>query len=180
MDLDINRTFVTSDHHFGSSVFSFFKVFSSEEEDILVSKWNSVVSPGDFVVYNGDFCDGDERCLHEFRSRLNGHILLVKGNHDTLPESAYRQEFCDVVKNLSICGVHFTHKPKDILPQVYGHVHRGYVVGPLDKKTSFCSCVQAHDGFPVPLVEVLKSLDVRPQTCPAGCLPLHMSASRLQ
>ena len=63
MKIDPLHTFVTSDHHFGSSsMMGRLKVFTPEQELELVKKWNSVVKPDDTVVYNGDFCDGI-RCL---------------------------------------------------------------------------------------------------------------------
>ena len=44
MTCDLLHTFVTSDHHFGSSkLLGPFKVFSVEQEDELIAKWNSTV-----------------------------------------------------------------------------------------------------------------------------------------
>ena len=88
MKCDPAHTFVTSDHHFGlwkANRDSWHPpVFSQAEEEEAIAKWNSVVGPTDLVLYVGDFCDGDERDLREYRRRLNGNIVLVKGNHDKL------------------------------------------------------------------------------------------------
>jgi calcineurin-like phosphoesterase family protein len=172
MACDLLHTFVTSDHHFGSSkLLGPFKVFSVEQEDELIAKWNSTVSSNDLVLYNGDFCDCCIDDAVKYKSKLNGHIVLIKGNHDTFPDFVYTELFDDVADEVYIenLDLHVKHKPagKPGTKQVYGHMHRGYVVGPLDKKDSFCSCVQAHDGFPVLLNDIAKQL--RLQTCQASC-----------
>ena len=170
MKIDPLKTFVTSDHHFGSSKLPFLHVFSPEQEENLIEKWNSTVKQDDLVLYNGDFCDGDEDSALNFKSRLNGHITLIKGNHDRLSDDFYREVFDCVLDRLVLedFNIIIQHKPENcVMNQIYGHLHRGYVVGPLDKSSNFCSCVQAHDGFPVRFDEVLKSF--RQQTCLADC-----------
>jgi calcineurin-like phosphoesterase family protein len=44
----------------------------------MIEKWNSVVNPEDVVYYMGDFSFNSKM----FRHRVNGHIILVRGNHD--------------------------------------------------------------------------------------------------
>jgi len=170
MKIDPLKTFVTSDHHFDSIKLPFLHVFTPEQEEKLIEKWNSTVNSDDIVLYNGDFCDGDEKSVLNFKSRLNGRIMLIKGNHDKLSDDFYREVFDAVLDRLILeeFNVVIQHKPKDCsMNQIYGHMHRGYVVGPLDKSSNFCSCVQAHDGFPVRLDEVLKSFTQ--QICQADC-----------
>lgn len=52
----------------------------------IISDWNSKVSPKDEIIVVGDFCFGYReklRCrLHGLIPRLNGKIILVRGNHD--------------------------------------------------------------------------------------------------
>lgn len=170
MKIDPLKTFVISDHHFDSIKLPFLHVFTPEQEEKLIEKWNSTVNSDDIVLYNGDFCDGDEKSVLNFKSRLNGRIMLIKGNHDKLSDDFYREVFDAVLDRLILeeFNVVIQHKPKDCsMNQIYGHMHRGYVVGPLDKSSNFCSCVQAHDGFPVRLDEVLKSFTQ--QICQADC-----------
>lgn len=160
MKIDPLHTFVTSDHHFGSSsMMGRLKVFTPEQELELVKKWNSVVKPDDTVVYNGDFCDGILAEAMKWKSMLNGHVILVKGNHDLFSDDIYRALFDDVCNELVVDNVVIHHRPDESLScnQIYGHMHRGYVIGPLDKAHSFCSCVQAHDGYPVLLQTALGS-----------------------
>lgn len=56
---------------------------------ILVGNWNSLVSPDDVVYFLGDFCFTYARRTREkrkdilkWKEKLNGHIILIRGNHD--------------------------------------------------------------------------------------------------
>lgn len=170
MKYDLSHSFVTSDHHFGSWKLDPSPwrgpVFSQKEEKVLIAKWNSVVKPTDFVFYVGDFCDGGEDDLREYRKRLNGKILLIKGNHDDLSDGVYRAVFTSVCDELVIeeLNLAFRHCPdierNKVFRLIYGHEHtEGGLLHPMDSKRSFCSCVMRHDGFPIPVKDVLEALD---------------------
>jgi calcineurin-like phosphoesterase family protein len=82
--------FFTSDTHF-NHVLAYetycprrHELFSSLEEmnEALIVNWNSIVGPEDTVYHLGDFAMGDRKRFMEFRRRLNGHIILIFGNHD--------------------------------------------------------------------------------------------------
>ena len=75
-------------------------VFSQAEEEKLIAKWNSVVRPTDQVFYVGDFCDSGEADLREYRKRLNGKILLIKGKHDNLTNDVCRAVFTAICDEL--------------------------------------------------------------------------------
>lgn len=167
MNCDPKHTFVTSDHHFGSWKHNPtpFRpaVFSQAEEDSLVEKWNSIVGSTDLVLYVGDFCDCETGAeLMAYRRRLNGSIVLIKGNHDRLPDSEYGKAFQGVHDRLVLdeFGLVLQHCPcLDGIPgfrQIYGHLHNSDGFVDLTTRNSFCSCVMRHDGFPVPLTKVLK------------------------
>lgn len=159
MKYDPSHTFITSDHHFGSfkTRIGPWKTFSQEEEETLVEKWNSVVKPEDTVLYAGDFSDYDVVSdLIECRKRLNGNIVLIKGNHDQLPESVYEAVFQGVCNELKIDEQKLVirHSPgecEDGYRQIFGHLHRGERPLVLAAKDYFCVCVMFHDGFPVSL-----------------------------
>lgn len=57
--------------------------FSSVEEmdDVMISNWNSVVSPRDTVYHLGDFAFRGAPAA-EYERRLNGRIFKIGGNHD--------------------------------------------------------------------------------------------------
>ena len=159
MKCDPSHTFVTSDHHFGSWKVNPCPwrepVFTREEEEALIAKWNSVVKPTDLVIHVGDICDSGVTDLMEYRKRLNGSIHFVKGNHDNLPDDIYKavfQSVCEelVMEELKLVFRHCPY-PDGIVGfrQIYGHMHtENNLLFPMDSNRSFCSCVMRHDGFP--------------------------------
>ena len=160
---------MTSDHHFGSWKIGQSPwrkpVFTQAEEEELVAKWNSVVKPTDLVIHVGDFCDGGAADLMEYRKRLNGNIILVKGNHDDLPDDIYKAAFQSVCEVLVVeeHNLIFRHSPDANdgtgFRQIYGHIHdEGGLFCPLDPKTSFCACVMRNNGYPIPMAEILTAL----------------------
>ena len=53
-----------------------------EHDQALIDNWNSVVKSEDTVFHLGDFCIGGAPKWKEIRQQLNGHIILILGNHD--------------------------------------------------------------------------------------------------
>ena len=81
----LDRTWVVSDTHFGhTNVIKYdtrpFKDVQHMNE-VLVANWNSVVRPGDVVWHLGDVARNLEEAAR-IVPRLNGNIMLVRGNHD--------------------------------------------------------------------------------------------------
>lgn len=54
----------------------------SEMDENLIAKWNSTVAPNDVVFHLGDFSFYGAEKTRDIISRLNGHIVFIKGNHD--------------------------------------------------------------------------------------------------
>lgn len=87
---------VTSDtHFFHGNILKFESMneyradlYSTEEEmnEGMIEVWNKNVGPSDTVFHGGDFCFGHGRKLEErlesILPRLNGKIVLIRGNHD--------------------------------------------------------------------------------------------------
>lgn len=48
----------------------------------LVRRWNDRVALRDTVYHLGDFAFGPKPAIAAWRRRLNGRIILVRGNHD--------------------------------------------------------------------------------------------------
>lgn len=91
--------YFTGDHHFGHRLMVRERGFSSIDEmnQCLITAWNEKVQPGDTVIHLGDFfykCGDPE----EIVKRLNGKIILVKGNHDyKYPKfSRFYHKVCDI------------------------------------------------------------------------------------
>lgn len=81
----MSKIFFTSDTHFGhKNIIEYCnRPWSTVEEmnEGMVERWNSKVSAEDTVYHLGDFAMGPKENLG-WRQRLNGHVILIKGNHD--------------------------------------------------------------------------------------------------
>jgi len=142
------KVFFTSDTHFHhfNIIGSCGRPFKDEKEmnEVLINNWNSVVDKDSTVFHLGDFAWGGFNKWKEIRDMLNGHIVLIKGNHDWKngPQSENQeQELFDFVTQqmyLRIEGrqVYLNHFPflcyggtyrsaEDAVYQLYGHVHSG-------------------------------------------------------
>ena len=177
--MDLNRTFVTSDHHFRywKHPFHLHCESTEEEEREHIALWNSIVGKDDLVFYVGDFCDGTDHDLQEIRSQLNGRMILIKGNHDKNSDEAYRQAFEDVLEekridelNLRLIHVKdelkllLVHDPESAMLRpgermIYGHYHRGMVEPPPTTRDSICVCAKWYGWKPITLAEALRQMD---------------------
>ena len=80
------KIYFISDTHYGhSNIIGFCKrPFENVEEmnEKMIENWNNKV-PADGIVYHlGDFSWGGYQQWKSIRERLNGEIILIKGNHD--------------------------------------------------------------------------------------------------
>ena len=85
-NLNPEKVFFTSDTHFGHKAIMDYcqRPFSTVDymDDMLIGNWNEVVSDDCTVFHLGDFALGGLPYWESIRSRLRGHIVLIKGNHD--------------------------------------------------------------------------------------------------
>lgn len=139
--------FFTSDTHFNHANILRFcnRPWESIEEhdQTLIENWNSVVSPDDTVFHLGDFVFGGFPKWKEIVEQLNGHIYLIRGNHDDKQMTAGIQtlfEDCLYQARILVDGktVYLNHFPflcfghgdpkiyKDSYSiQLFGHIHSG-------------------------------------------------------
>ena len=136
----------TADTHFGHDKEFIWKVrgFNSCEEmnEALVNNWNSVVDNDSLVFCLGDFAWGGFTKWKDFRDRLNGHIVLIKGNHDekNLTSTGEKELFDYVTYQMRIriegravylnhypflCYAGIYREPKDQVWALHGHIHLG-------------------------------------------------------
>lgn len=133
-------------------------------DEILIQNWNSVVNRGDSVYHLGDFAFDN---VEYYRKRLNGNIILIKGNHDRLSNAKYLKIFGGV------CSIHEVKivKPHIILCHypfaewngsckgtwhLYGHTH-GNRLEP--KNLSFEVGVDCWDYFPASYDQVKEKME---------------------
>ncbi len=105
------------------------------------------------VIHLGDFVLGTKEKVKETREKLNGTIILIKGNHDRVSDG-----FIIVEDSIRIGNLVFSHRPilKNEIPKecvnVHGHIH---------EKESFSGInvsVEKTDYEPILLEELEKKI----------------------
>lgn len=102
----LERTWFTSDTHFGHArILELcdrpFKDVSHMNE-MIIHNWNAVVHPDDKVYHLGDVALGPKDQWEAIFSRLNGHKVLIAGNHDAVSATAKEK---DRIKYSHLYGV---------------------------------------------------------------------------
>lgn len=171
----IMKIWIISDTHFNHKNIIQYenRPFNSIDEmnDAMIKRWNSVVSPDDIVYHLGDVGLGNESSLKWIIPSLNGHKILVRGNHDQKSKNFYidcgfeevRPSFIEEHEGVKIF---FSHRP-DTRPgnqhdtydmHFYGHVHAKEYHGafPTIARNGACLCVERWDYTPVELNKVIE------------------------
>lgn len=80
-----NKIFVISDLHLGhKNIINICnRPFKNVDEmdDEIIKRWNNIVKKDDLVYVLGDFSFHNKN-IEMYLSKLNGYIVLIKGNHD--------------------------------------------------------------------------------------------------
>ena len=142
---EAEHLFFTSDSHFNhSNIIKFCKrpfKDTKEMDEILIKNWNNVVGPDDTIFHLGDFAFGGSEVWSNVLKQLNGHKILIVGNHDDKNlRQGYMQYFDAVVYQAKLLIdnriVYLNHYPflcyggsyrteKGAVWQLHGHVHSG-------------------------------------------------------
>lgn len=173
----MSKFFVTSDQHFNhENIIKYCdRPFSSvaEMNEEIIKRWNAVVSKDDTVFVLGDFFMGRLTEIEDILSRLNGHIMLVEGNHDNDSRIVTMTSYGNV-KNLGPLvivdyrGVNIVmcHYPIDFdlrgmvsktskkMVFLYGHIHNLAPKG-LDRGCFYHVGVDTNDFTPVNLDNII-------------------------
>ena len=177
------NTWFTSDTHFGHTriIELCNRPFESVDamNEAIIDNWNAVVKPEDHVFHLGDVAMGTIADSLPLVSRLNGHKVLVIGNHDRIffenkPKMKerfwpiYLEHFDSCVEGFSTTNFDLNHFPyegdsheedrhADIRPVdrgrwlVHGHVHTEWKVNGRQINVG----VDVWDYRPVHLDEIL-------------------------
>lgn len=122
------KIYITADHHFNhENIIKYCKrpfKTTKEMNGVMIEKWNKKVGKDDLVIHLGDFGLGNKEKIKEIRKRLNGIIILIKGNHDKAIK-----DFIVVRDSIQIGNLLFSHRPilKEEVPKgcinIHGHIH---------------------------------------------------------
>lgn len=134
---DPDKLFFTSDTHLGH--FNICKychrpfTSRSEMDQTLIKNWNAVVPEDGIVVHCGDFMlphDNDVKEYMRYMNKLNGRILLLRGNHDRIDLMTQNDKLISVqdkaiieVDSIKIYAEHYPCAAFNGDYHVYGHIH---------------------------------------------------------
>lgn len=134
------KIFYISDTHFGHAHIIRYDnrpfMNATEMEEVIIERWNEVVSDKDTVYILGDFSWYKEEQTLGILNRLSGKKVLVKGNHDRISPKVAKK-FVKVCDYLEIKDngrkVVMSHYPmpfwngqfRDSV-HLYGHVHNSH------------------------------------------------------
>lgn len=141
--MEVENVFFTSDLHFGHKKIIEYcqRPFEDVDEmnEKLVENWNKVVEPNDYVFNLGDIVFGGATLFENYVSKLNGHHILIKGNHDyknvkSKAKEDYFEEIHEMLK-ISVNGreIYLSHFPllcwdgcyDGKVWNLHGHTHLG-------------------------------------------------------
>lgn len=146
------KRWVIADTHFGhTNVIKYENRPFKDAQDMdekLIANWNNTVAKEDIVYMLGDFTlSRNKEYIKSLLQRLNGKIVLVMGNHDSLKPAQYTElGFHAAIRKPILVepNVVLMHEPplkKDICDKmfyIYGHVHSK----PSEIEFNFnCQCV---------------------------------------
>ena len=167
------KVFFTSDTHFNHcNILSYCSRPWDNVEQMnegLIKNWNEVVEERDIVYHLGDFAMGNRKLIPDIISRLNGNIILVRGNHDFSKSLGYFGEVHDRL-TLEVDGYRFelSHNPSHLKQDcdfaMCGHVHEQWAkreIGEIIKADNASDLAHKHPEIKpvVPIYNV--GVDVR-------------------
>ena len=130
--------------------------FGSVEEmdETMVDRWNAVVRQSDHVYHLGDVAMRREHL--RTLTRLNGHLRLVRGNHDVFKTRFYLPYFDEIYGSRVLDNCIMTHIPihPDSMGRfkvnIHGHTH----ANPSPAGPYVSVCVERTDYRPVTFEEI--------------------------
>lgn len=133
-------TYLTSDTHFWHKNILAFedRPYTTTEEmtNNMIESWNEQVKSNDIVYHLGDLCLGNYVQTEDVIRKLNGKIILIKGNHDfskyykKINQLGLLHEYHEVgiIMNYNKQQMWLSHYPFEIglRPRkwsIHGHIH---------------------------------------------------------
>lgn len=169
------KIFFTSDLHFGHVNALKFdnRPFSSidEMEAELIKRWNAKVSPGDLVYVLGDMIwktiNDDAPTLLK---KLNGQIILIKGNHDRFLHNAKAKKCLAAVKDYDDISVTLQDgtKKRCILSHYFIPMYNGHRYGAIHLHGHSHNTSEANEEFEI--AEELNRRGYKNEIYNVGCM----------
>jgi calcineurin-like phosphoesterase family protein len=173
-----NDIYMIADTHFGHFNIIEYEnrpfLTAEEMDEYMIEQWNETVEPHDTVLHLGDFFLTNTKRQIEIMKRLNGKIILIRGNHDgqSRTKLVERLGFKAVYDSFTLMIDDFTfiltHRPMELsiedefyfdshnIINIHGHTH-----GIKEEKSKFHKCVSAENFLlkPVKLKRLIKFIE---------------------
>lgn len=161
--------YVVSDHHFNHNNIIEYSERPYQDAEMMnsdmIDKWNRIVSEDDSVIYGGDLVFGSVDDFNNILDKLNGNIMVIKGNHD---DDFSADNLSYPIVEDTIIQYHgyrfwYTHRPENVPDDwsqwiLHGHVHNNEPF--IDySKNKINVCVEVVGYMPIPLNIIVKALD---------------------
>ena len=145
------KLWFTADTHFGhANIIKYcHRPFTGTDDmnEKLIKNWNERVKPEDTVIFNGDFVfrntpggkagEGEIHRADYYRTKLNGSIIFIKGNHDN--NNSLRTHIERMVIRYGGYRMNIVHNPLHADPtyeiNIVGHVHDSWKIKRLNEKS---------------------------------------------
>lgn len=177
----MKKIWITADLHFGHSKPFLYEPrgFSSIEEHdkTIIKNWNSIVNSEDEVFILGDLMLNDNEHGIECLRQLNGHLNILRGNHET----DNRWELYATLSNVNLLGwaqmlkyhkyyFYLSHYPtiinnydadqplKTRIINLCGHSHNKDPFCDKDKGLIYHCELDAHSNYPILLDNIIKEI----------------------
>lgn len=128
--------FISDTHFYHSNIIKYCnRPFNSVNDmnNTIINNWNNIVKTDDVVYHLGDFCLSSDEGIKSIFNKLNGNIILIRGNHDRRPVKFYEDIGFKVLKNAPVILEEYklmlSHIPlpdvkiKDRYINLHGHIH---------------------------------------------------------
>ena len=160
--------FIADTHFGGENIINFtHREFKSvkDMDETIVFNWNKVVKDNDKVIVAGDFFDNkDEAFMKNILNRLNGTIVLIKGNHDDGIEDFCRNLGIEVIDYPILYNEFYlvSHEPLyvseyGLYVNIFGHVHDNPMYKNVSSR-SFCISAERIAYTPISFSDILNQI----------------------
>lgn len=182
----MNKTFFTSDLHFGHNRKFLYgpRGFNTitEHDKAIIKNWNLVVGENDIVYVLGDLMLNNTEYGLNCLNQLNGHIVVIRGNHDTdnrveaydshpkviAVVDAYRLKYGKCLFYLSHFPTLTGNLENEHLSQMtlnlFGHTHSKEKFFE-DRPYMYNVALDANDNTPVEINEIIAAMKAKVQEC---------------
>lgn len=150
--------------------------------ETLIKNWNETVGPEDDIYVLGDFFLGaDYDYINEVLNKLNGHIHLVVGNHDTPSKITRYTSWDNIVEIADALRLRYKKKefflchypvftasleqdPNRAVINLFGHTHSKEKFYE-DRPYMYNVAADAHDNRPVSIDTIINDFNEKVKEC---------------